>query len=198
MNFSDQTYGHINRKTATIAIVPGCKGFTLIELVMVIVLIGIIAAFATSKLGNITTTNAAAFTDKLRADIRYAQDIAMTRNSRARVYFNGTGTAPNPAGYAVVIDTSALRDCSGFTAAIDPAGGVSLSVVLNTGNYAGITVTPTPGMNCLEYDSLGRPYNCNAVPANCLSPSSGLMISVNANAVAVGTVTVTAQTGAVN
>jgi MSHA pilin protein MshC len=198
MNFSDNTYGHIKRNTATIANIPGCKGFTLIELVMVMVLIGIIAAFAASKLGNITTTNAAAFTDKLRADIRYAQDLAMTRNSRARVYFNGTGTAPNPAGYAVVIDTSVLRDCSGFTAAVDPAGGVSLSVVLNTGNYAGITVTPTPGMNCLEYDSLGRPYNCNAVPANCLSPSSGLLISVNANAVAVGSVTVTAQTGAVN
>ena len=198
MNFSDNTCGHIKRNTATIANIPGCKGFTLIELVMVMVLIGIIAAFAASKLGNITTTNAAAFTDKLRADIRYAQDLAMTRNSRARVYFNGTGTAPNPAGYAVVIDTSVLRDCSGFTAAVDPAGGVSLSVVLNTGNYAGITVTPTPGMNCLEYDSLGRPYNCNAVPANCLSPSSGLLISVNANAVAVGSVTVTAQTGAVN
>ena len=119
----------------------------------------------------------------------------MTRTSRTRVYFNGTGTAPNP-GYAVVIDTSGA--CSGFTPAVDPARGVSLSVTLNTGNYAGITVTPAAGMNCLEYDSLGRPYNCNAVPANCLSPASGLMISVNAKAVAVGTVTVTAQTGAVN
>jgi MSHA pilin protein MshC len=189
---------HNNRKTAASANVSDGKGFTLIELVMVMVLIGILAAFATSKLGSMTTANAAAFADKLRADIRYAQDLAMTRNSRTRVYFNGTGTAPNPAGYAVVIDTSALHDCSGFTPAVDPAGSVSLSVVLNTGNYAGITVTPTPGMNCLEYDSLGRPYNCNAVPANCLSPSSGLMISVNANAVAAGTVTVTAETGAVN
>jgi MSHA pilin protein MshC len=174
---------------------PKSGGFTLIELVMVIVLIGILAAFAAPKFRNITTTNAGAFTDKLRADIRYAQNLAMTRNKRARVYFNGTGTAPNP-GYAVVIDTNGA--CSGFIPAADPARGVSLSVILNTGNYAGITVTPTAGMNCLEYDSLGRPYNCNAVPANCLSPSSGLVISVNANAVAVGAVTVTAQTGAVN
>ena len=177
---------------------PKSGGFTLIELVMVLVLIGIIAAFAAPKFRNITTSNAGAFPDKLRTDIRYAQNLAMTRTSRARVYFNGTGTAPNPAGYAVVIDTSVLHDCSVFTAATDPAGGASLRVTLNTGNYAGITVTPTPGMNCLEYDSLGRPYNCNAVPANCLSPSSGLVISVNANAVAVGTVTVTAQTGVVN
>lgn len=199
MDFSDHTYRHINRKTAAIVNASGCKGFTLIELIMVIVLIGILAVYATSKLGNMTITNAAAFSDKLRADIRYAQNLAMTRNSRARVYFNGTGTAPNPAGYAVVSDTSALHDCSGFTAAVDPAGSASLRVILNTGTYAGITVTPTAGMNCLEYDSLGRPYNCNAVPANCLSPSAGLMtISVNANAVAVGSVTVTPQTGAVN
>jgi MSHA pilin protein MshC len=175
---------------------PKSGGFTLIELVMVLVLIGIIAAFAAPKFRNITTSNAGAFPDKLRTDIRYAQNLAMTRTSRTRVYFNGTGTAPNPAGYAVVIDTSAQHDCSVFTAATDPAGGASLRVTLNTGTYAGITVTP--GMNCLEYDSLGRPYNCNAVPANCLSPSSGLVISVNANAVAVGTVTITAQTGVVN
>jgi MSHA pilin protein MshC len=173
------------------------KGFTIIELVVVIILIGIMAAFVAPRLGNIIGTNASAFTDKLRADIRYAQNLAMTRNSRTRVYFNGTGIAPNPDGYAVVIDTSALRNCTGFTPAADPAGEVSLSVVLNTGNYAGITVTPA-GMNCLEYDALGRPYNCNAVPANCLSPASGLIISVNASAVVVDTVTVTIQTGAVN
>jgi MSHA pilin protein MshC len=174
------------------------KGFTLIELVMVIVLIGIISIAVAPRLMNVTMTNAGSFKQKLTADIRYAQNLAMTRNSRTRVYFNGTGTAPNPAGYAVVIDTSALHDCTGFTPAADPAGGVSLSVILNTGDYAGITVTPAPGMNCLEYDSLGRPYDCDPVPANCLSPASGLVISVNANAVAVDTVTVTAQTGAVN
>jgi len=74
------------------------KGFTLMELVMVIVLIAIVAVFVAPRLGDVTAMKAGAFTSKLRADIRYAQNLAMTRNRRARVYFNGTGTAPNP-GY---------------------------------------------------------------------------------------------------
>jgi MSHA pilin protein MshC len=171
------------------------KGFTLIELVMILVLIGIMAVFAAPRLGTITATNAGAFADKLRTDIRYAQNLAMTRNSRARVYFNGTGTAPNP-GYAVVVDTSASRDCSSFTAAVDPVGSGNLSITLNSGSYTGITITPS--MNCLEYDSLGRPYNCSAVPANCSSPAGGMTISINANAVVAATLTVTSGTGAVN
>ncbi|HAK60447.1 MAG TPA: hypothetical protein DCO77_08710, partial [Nitrospiraceae bacterium] len=78
------------------------KGFTLIELVMILVLVGIIAAVAVPRMSDVTGTNASAFAGKLRADIRYAQNLAMTENQRYRVYVN---TAPSPAaGYAVVND----------------------------------------------------------------------------------------------
>lgn len=165
------------------------KGFTLIELVMVLVLIGIIALFVAPRLGNMTTTNAGAFSDKLRADIRYAQNLAMTRGKRTRVQFIASI-------YSVTQDTSVAGDCTGpFPAVTDPAGSGVLLVQINTGSYAGITINAS--MLCLEFDSLGRPYVCGV--GVCSTNPSGMTIGVIANGVTtVDTVTVSAQTGAVN
>jgi MSHA pilin protein MshC len=174
------------------------KGFTLIELVMVIVLIAIISLFVAPRMTDVTGTKASAFRDKLKADIRYAQDLAMTRNRRVRVYFNGTGPAPVTApvnGYTVGIDNSGTGDCGVFALATDPAGGGNLSVTLNAGDYVGITV-PAPSMTCLEYDSLGRPYNCGGAACSTVPLAATMTADVNGDATM--RVSVTIQTGAVN
>jgi MSHA pilin protein MshC len=159
------------------------KGFTLIELVMVLVLIGIIAVVAAPRLANITVTNSGAFSDKLKADVRYAQNLAMTKGQRYRVYFN---TNPAPAnGYAVVYDTSG-GGWTTFGFAPDPAGGGNLSVTVNAGQYAGITVS-TPAGGFIEFNSLGVP-----------TAGGGATITVFANASAAATVVITSQSGAVN
>jgi MSHA pilin protein MshC len=132
------------------------KGFTIIELIMVIVLIGIIAVYAAPRLSNVTNTKAGAFVDKLRADIRYAQNLAITGNQRYRVYFNGSGGAP-ASGYIVVNDENGNGTWGeAGEIALDPAGGGNLIVTLNTGNYAGITVS-TPAGGFIEFNALGAP-----------------------------------------
>ncbi len=159
------------------------KGFTLIELVMVLVLLGIVAVFVAPKLGDVTATKAGAFADKLRADIRYAQNLAMTMNQRYRVYFNAA-PAPVPNGYAVVNDADSdanWGEAGEF--ALDPAGGGNLSVTLNAGDYAGITVASSFG-NFLEFNSLGTPT------------VGGGTVTVNGDPTL--QVTITSQTGAVN
>jgi MSHA pilin protein MshC len=164
------------------------RGFTLIELVMVIVLIGIVAVFAAPRLGNITSTKAGAFVDKLRADVRYAQSLAMSQNRRYRVYFNA---APSPTpGYAVVNDATGngiWGEAGEFAA--DPAGTGNLSVTLS-GQYAGITFS-TVGFsgNYVEFNSLGVPFD----NVGALTVNKNVIISPGG-----ATVTVTAQTGAVN
>ena len=166
------------------------KGFTLIELVMVLVVIGIMAGVVIPRLGNMRTTNASSFADKLRVDIRYAQNLAMTRGKRTRVDFTASS-------YTVSQDTSAAGNCSTMTTVTDPAGSAALSVALNAGSYAGITIGPS--MACLEYDSIGKPYVCGAVGGPCSTALGGMTITVIANgATTVDTVTVWAQTGAVN
>lgn len=171
------------------------RGFTLVELVVVLLLAAVLAAFVAQRLGNVTQMKAGAFATKLRADIRYAQNVAMTRGRRARVYFNGTGTAA-AAGYAVVVDGSAGGDCSAFAVVRDQAGSGNLAVTLDAGDYAGITVAPTT--TCLEFDSLGTPYDCIANLSICSAAAGGMTITVPAASAAVNTVAVAAGTGAVN
>src|SRR4030065_108487 len=109
-------------------------GFTLIELVIIIVLLAIIAAVAIPRMGDVTSMKAAATAEKLKSDIRYAQELAMTQNRSYRVYFN---TAPAPAaGYAVVNNADGdgnWGEAGEF--APDPAGKGNLSVTLNSGDY---------------------------------------------------------------
>lgn len=156
------------------------NGVTLVELIVILVLIGILAVFAAPRMTDVTATKAGAFSDKLRADIRHARNLAMTESWRYRVYVN---IAPAPvSGYAVVND----RDGDGNWGeageiALDPAGSGSLVVALNTGEYAGITLAPNA---VIEFDSSGRP-----------TLGGGTVLTVSPGG---GTVTVIDQTGAVN
>jgi MSHA pilin protein MshC len=157
---------------------------------MVIVLIGILALYAAPKLGNITSMNAAAFADKMLADIRYAQNLAMTRNMRNRVSFNISSYS---------IRTSATSTCSAFSPAIDPATGQPFTVDLTQAPYSGSGITLTlPAMTCLEYNSIGQPYNCTGLGNVCATVSSGMTVTVNSPSGVAGSITVSSQTGAVN
>lgn len=119
----------------------GQKGFTLVETVVMLLILGVLAVVAIPRLGNMAGTRGSATARKLQSDIGYAQNLAMTRDLPHRVYFN---TAPAPAsGYAVVNDADGdgtWGEAGEF--ARDPANsGGNLSVTLNTGNYAGVAIS---------------------------------------------------------
>lgn len=177
------------------------KGFSLLEAVVVLLVVAILSAAVIQRIGNVTAMKAAAFVKKLRADVRYAQNVAMTRNRRTRVYFNGVGIAPvfaPGAGYAVAVDGSAGGDCSSFALVESPDRSGNLTVTLGTGDYSGITITTAPNPACLEYDSLGTPYDCIASLSLCSGAAAGMTITVPAASAAVQTLTVVSGTGAVN
>lgn len=157
-------------------------GFTLIELVIIIVVLAIIAAVAIPRLGDVASTKAAATAEKIKSDIRYAQELAMTQNRSYRVYFNG---APAPAsGYAVV--NNADGDANWGEAgefAPDPSGKGDLSITLNSGDYAGVTASLSSG-SYIAFNSLGRPTTGGGATITMLPGGY--------------TITVSAETGAVN
>ena len=155
-------------------------GFTLIELIAIIIVLAIIAAVAIPRLGDVTSMKSGATAGKLKSDIRYAQELAMTQNRRCRVYFN---TSPAPAsGYAVVNDANGngnWGEAGEF--APDPTGKGDLTVTLNSGDYAGVTASSS--VNPIEFNSLGRPTG--GATTVTISPGGY-------------TITIAAETGAVN
>jgi Tfp pilus assembly protein FimT len=141
------------------------RGFTLVELVMIIVLLMILAAVAIPRAGDMAGTRASAVARKLQADIVYAQSLAMTRNLPHRIYFN---VNPAPAsGYAVVNDAVANGNWGADPGeiALDPAnGGGTLSVTLNAGVYAGVTISAVGfAGSFVSFNTLGVPSAAGSV-----------------------------------
>ena len=165
------------------------RGFTLIEIALVLVVLVVMTAMTINFLGNMTGMKASATARKLQSDIAYAQALAMTRNLRHRVYVNGS-PAPVPDGYAVVNDMDADGNWGepGEFAG-DPVAGGNLSVTLNAGDYAGITITAVGfAGSYVEFNGLGVP-----------SSGAGLLAGATSVTVSGGgtlhTVTVEPQTG---
>jgi MSHA pilin protein MshC len=117
------------------------RGFTLVELILVVMLLGTLSFFAGARLSDRDQANARGFADQVASTLRFAQKAAIAQ--RRNVYVN--------------IDTTNRRvraclDAAATCAApiAGPAGG-SLDVT----GAAGITLTS--GSAQFYFDALGRP-----------------------------------------
>lgn len=171
------------------------SGFTIIELVLVLIITAILAAVAVPQLGRywagIKVGNAAT---KIASDIRYAQNRATTTQQRSQINFAAGGTSYTINSCATY--TSSTCTCAGWAAvkAIDFALVGSSDYVFHD-----VTIATVPG-NCIEFDSIGRPYyntNCANPAAPC--PSSQNIPSFNVNySGSIKQIAVTTQTGLVS
>ncbi|HUL30252.1 MAG TPA: prepilin-type N-terminal cleavage/methylation domain-containing protein, partial [Thermodesulfobacteriota bacterium] len=76
--------------------IPNSKGFTFIEVITVLIIIGILAAIVLSRIdfgGTSSTTSASGAANMIASDIRYAQEFAMAnRLSKSIIFTNGSFT----------------------------------------------------------------------------------------------------------
>lgn len=116
-------------------------GFTLVELVLVIVLAGILSFFAGARISDRHQANARGFADQVASTLRFAQKAAVAQ--RRNVYVN-IDTATRRVRACLDVATSCASPLS------SPAGG-SLDVAGPTG------VALTSASTQFSFDALGRP-----------------------------------------
>jgi MSHA pilin protein MshC len=136
---------------------PGARGFTLIELVAVMVIAGIMATFAASRFFQRETFDARSFSDQVASIMRYGQKLAIAQNRPVyvRIDTNSVALCFTPA-----CDTAASRT-------VPPAGSNSGSkdTLAACGGWHNwlcegrpSTVTLSGGGSGFYFDPLGRPY----------------------------------------
>jgi prepilin-type N-terminal cleavage/methylation domain-containing protein len=114
------------------------KGFTVIELIVVIALLGILAVAVIPRLLDSTTINAREAAAMVGTDIRRTQELAMADIVSYRISFNGTSIYQiirDPGGTPTTVETKTIP--AGITASSvtidfnslgEPNGGFTINV----------------------------------------------------------------------
>lgn len=105
------------------------RGFTLIELIMVIVILGVLAVFAAPRIFNTDDFRARGFHDETLSLLRYAQKMAIAQRRTVCVTLNPTGVALNI--FATNPETGTCAGAPVLAPPNAPQGGAGLVGVPN-------------------------------------------------------------------
>ncbi len=152
------------------------SGFTLVELVVILVLVGILAFTAIPRYLNKGAVDASVMAEQLANDIRYTQSLAMTSGQRNRI--NLTATT-----YQITTSSGGLLT--------HPVTGTTGPIVLNGVTLGGYNVPPLNGY--IAFDGKGTPYT-DIVAATPLAANATIVVTAGGNA---RNVVVSPQTGRV-
>lgn len=145
------------------------KGFTLVELVMVMIITGILATYAVGRYFTAAETTGASQAQRFARDLRHAQMLALTWSRQLCV--NVTG-----GGYSVHGTGAGSPPACNTGAVTDPATGAAFSVALQDG-------ATLAGPGTVRFDSMGRPSNGSspvaAASTYTLSGGGSWTITVN-------------------
>jgi prepilin-type N-terminal cleavage/methylation domain-containing protein len=138
------------------------RGFTLMEVMAVLVIMGILAAMIVPQLApsDDLTTQAAART--LVADLLYAQNLAIATGGTSKVYISfTTATTGSSGGYSIY-------SAQPFTSPVtNPTNNKPYTVTYSSETANGLSNVQLESLNLdnsantvLAFDSLGEPYAC--------------------------------------
>lgn len=125
------------------------RGFTIVELVTTIVILGIVAAIASPRFFSTSSFETAGFAAEVRSGLRHAQATAMASGCDIRAQLSSSGFV--------------LQRWSGGAGCNDRTGTLQTLKRADGGDYlsqppSGITV----GAAALYFDSMGRPRDANS------------------------------------
>ncbi|MFC0168344.1 Tfp pilus assembly protein FimT/FimU [Pseudoduganella danionis] len=165
------------------------RGFTFVELVMVIIVLAVLGGMAVPRFFERTGFDAASYNERLKAMLRYGQKIAIAQGRNVYVRVNGSGVvlAYDPFYLVYAIAPAGTNDGSAST----------VSLCGNTANRAcagvpgGLTLT---GGTSFYFDPTGRPFLLANTPPTLTSTFTTLVLALTGDG-STHNVTVAAETG---
>jgi MSHA pilin protein MshC len=153
------------------------KAFTMIELIMALVLIGIIAAVTIPRFSGKTAFDARSFFDQSKFMLRYAQKLAIAQNRSVFVRMNGTNVALcfDSACATVVPPPAAQSSASGGCTTVWYCVPVPSGVTLTTAPVTYVAANAT-----FYFSALGQPFNTADTPPTT-SFNAPLQVTVTEN-----------------
>lgn len=159
------------------------RGFTMVELAVVIVIIGVLAAAAIPAMAGLSSTKARVAARQLSRDINFARERAITTGTVVWVSFDLPGNS-----YTILQEHLDSPGRGGAAMLTDPATGRDFTQSLSSGEFAGVTITGVSIGDGYEvgFDWRGRPRD-SALAA--LSSAGSISLSEG------NTVTIQPETG---
>jgi MSHA pilin protein MshC len=138
-------------------------GFTLIELVTVIILMGVLGAIGASRFFDSSAFENRAYADQAKTIIRYAQKLAIARNTYVFVRTNGNSFAVCSTAACNAADIIPAPGGSNSGSRVTRANclqnGAYVANWMCEGRPAGVAVAGFGNSASIYFDALGRPYN---------------------------------------
>jgi MSHA pilin protein MshC len=134
----------------------GVGGFTLIELVAIIVVTAVLAVVAAPTLSGSTSARRTAAAKQVLRDLCFARQRAISSGAPSWVVFDTAGES-----YEVLVESHTTPGRASATALTDPATGRDMDQVLNQDQFAGVEILTASfdGDDEVGFDWLGRPLD---------------------------------------
>lgn len=151
------------------------RGFTLIELIMVMVMLGVLAAVAGPKIFDVSVFNARGFHDQTLAYLRFAQKTAVAQRRTVCVSFGASSVT------LAIASAAGTFNCATAGTLTVPLGGATGVLNAKSGVIFSVSLPPVN----FNFDSLGQPITSTGTA----QPTQKFQVNGSSNFIFVETAT---------